>query len=93
MKDYVEKLIFCRKFQESRDHPHVDILNARFVDEFAAEFKCKIIYTNYGANRVPELNKFLSLAYKNGSATRRPCGIQCRMSGVPSWVYVYNFKI
>lgn len=68
-----------------------DILDAEFVDDYAAATGAKVQYMPYGANRCPTLQRDLKTMYDNFMLKRKRIGVPYDMRGLgfPLWVWSY----
>lgn len=92
MNVFYKKLKWLKEYVISHEN-HFDILNRDFVSEYVKEFKVNSELMPYGADKCPDLGRFLSKAYKDGYLKRGRVGLRCMEWGFPKWVYSYSFKI
>ena len=78
-----------------RDNGLQDVYMEKFVDSY---IKCcnpnKVEVMLWGAQKVPELNRYLSELYKNGILDRFSIGLHNLhdSKSMPKWIYGYNIK-
>lgn len=73
--------------------PHVDILDADFVDHYIERANPSVIHhMAYGAHKVPQLGRDLSNMCKVGILDRVSLGVPFGEWGMPRWVWSYSLK-
>jgi len=68
-----------------------------FMEEFVASYISicqpkKVGITAWGADRVPELGRYLSELYKQGTLDRFTVSLNYQCDGFPKWCYGYKIK-
>lgn len=75
------------------EHGWQDVFMEEFVNSYVKECKPnKIEDTLWGANRVPELGRYLSELYKQGILKRFSATLNFQCDGFPKWCYGYYIK-
>lgn len=97
MKNQEEKKQWILDYMSDSNHKNefFDIVAEPFVNAYVDEFEPEIIeWYPYGAPKVPELGKLLSLLYKEGKVWRKRNYCKIWEDGYPRWFYMYflNYK-
>lgn len=88
LSDKIEWIVNYMKENE----PHVDIMNAAFVDAYIEEFNPRHAIMIYGANKCKEISRVLKSGYDMEIFRRGRIGLNAHLTGFPNWVYVYSLN-
>lgn len=76
-----------------REHGWQDIFMEEFVESYMNQCKPnKYHFEPYGAQKVPELGRYLGELYRQGILDRFTIGLHYSKDGFPKWCYGYKIK-
>lgn len=80
-------------WMRQRPTERVDVLNADFVDAYAAHTKAKTLPQFFGAAKCSQLGRDLSALKDSGHLQRTAIGLPSgdASMGFPKWIYCYRF--